>query len=168
MDKLDVVNGLIFQKLKITSKDTLKERVILQKKVYLLQELGVDIGYSYNWYLKGPYSPGLTTYVYDRLDYLLQSSEELNKYKLNDDIYSKIQLVNSFSKQKPFDLSLDAWYELLASVRYVWKNPYLWEIDDISNSERIIDVVRSEKPHFTIEHCKKAITLLQEHGLVYF
>ena len=40
-------------------------RLILQKTIYLLQAFGLNVGYSFNWYLRGPYSPDLsrTTYL---------------------------------------------------------------------------------------------------------
>ena len=39
--------------------DNFTKRKILQKKIYLLQLTGVDLGCRYNWYLKGPYCPAL-------------------------------------------------------------------------------------------------------------
>ena len=32
---------------------------VIQKAIFLPREAGVDLGYQYNWYLMGPYSPGL-------------------------------------------------------------------------------------------------------------
>lgn len=40
------------------------DRLILQKVVYLLQESGLEMGYRYHWYLRGPYSTGLTDDAY--------------------------------------------------------------------------------------------------------
>ena len=40
--------------------DTFLKRLRLQKKIYLLQLTGLDSGYRYNWYLRGPYCPSLT------------------------------------------------------------------------------------------------------------
>ena len=67
MDNIDIAKGLILKNLNIKSKNSLDNRVIIQKKIYLLQEQEVDLGYEYNWYLKGPYSPTLTSYVYEKL-----------------------------------------------------------------------------------------------------
>jgi uncharacterized protein YwgA len=39
---------------------TFDDRLILQKTVYLIQQLGVPLGYSYSWYIRGPYSRDLT------------------------------------------------------------------------------------------------------------
>src|SRR5579885_637652 len=41
------------------------ERLKLQKTIYLLQSaFRVNLGYTYNWYLRGPYSPGLAADAY--------------------------------------------------------------------------------------------------------
>lgn len=36
------------------------DRLLLQKRIFLLQMSGVDLGYRFSWYLRGPYSPTLT------------------------------------------------------------------------------------------------------------
>lgn len=43
-----------------TSLEDFRARLVFQKRVYLLQQLGADLGYRYNWYLRGPYAPDLT------------------------------------------------------------------------------------------------------------
>ena len=40
--------------------DTIDDRKRVQKAVYLGQLSGIDLGYRFGWYLKGPYSPALT------------------------------------------------------------------------------------------------------------
>ena len=40
-------------------------RLILQKTIYLMQEFGLNIGYPFSWYLRGPYSPNLTRDAYE-------------------------------------------------------------------------------------------------------
>ena len=54
MTNIDIANGLVFQALGV-SKDAFDDRLLTQKKVFLLQELGVNLGYAYNWYVRGPY-----------------------------------------------------------------------------------------------------------------
>src|SRR5262245_20956825 len=43
---------------------TFTGRLILQKRMFLLLMSGVDIGYNFSWYIRGPYSPGLTRDVF--------------------------------------------------------------------------------------------------------
>lgn len=40
------------------------DRLVLQKVVYLLETLGMKLGYRYNWYIHGPYSPALASDAY--------------------------------------------------------------------------------------------------------
>ncbi|MDX9917199.1 MAG: hypothetical protein RBT15_04205 [Gudongella sp.] len=166
MDRLDIVNGLVFQNLEIYSKDSLSDRIILQKKIYLFQEMGADLGYRYNWYLKGPYSPSLTTFVYDKLEYLQQSTDEFRSYKLTENIEEIIQKINSLSDKKPYDLGLDSWFELLASIKYIYENPFLWNVEGDIKIKELIEIIRREKPQFTDEHCREAINVLTEINLI--
>jgi hypothetical protein len=47
------------------SVDSFHERLKVQKTVYLMQAFGIYLGYGFNWYLYGPYSPGLTRDAYE-------------------------------------------------------------------------------------------------------
>ena len=40
-------------------------RLKLQKYVFLLRRYGIDLGYSYNYYIRGPYSPELANDYYN-------------------------------------------------------------------------------------------------------
>lgn len=40
-------------------------RLLFQKTVYLLQEMGLHFGYSYGWYIRGPYSPAVADTGFD-------------------------------------------------------------------------------------------------------
>lgn len=46
-------------------KSDFNHRLILQKTIYLMQEFGLNIGYFYSWYIRGPYSPALTRDAYE-------------------------------------------------------------------------------------------------------
>jgi len=43
-------------------------RLILQKTIYLMQKFDLFIGYTYSYYLRGPYSPALTRDAYALLN----------------------------------------------------------------------------------------------------
>jgi hypothetical protein len=46
------------------STDHFEDKLIIQKAVYLLQLKGVRTGFGFNLYVRGPYSPALTTELY--------------------------------------------------------------------------------------------------------
>lgn len=125
MTNIDIANGLIFQALAV-EKNSFDERLLSQKKIFLLQELGVDIGYSYNWYIRGPYSPDLTTYIFNNLDVLKE--HDFSKYHLSEKVQKKIDSINALAEARPEVLSVPSWYELVASVLYIRKE---WKKEDV-------------------------------------
>lgn len=54
--------------------DTFEDRLKLQKLVYIAKFYGIDLGYHFNEYLRGPYSPELADDYYTL-------SEKLNDFK---------------------------------------------------------------------------------------
>ncbi len=59
MDRPRLLAGLL-RRVGDYNLQTFGDRLILQKTVYLLQAFGIYLGYQFNWYLRGPYSPQLT------------------------------------------------------------------------------------------------------------
>ena len=162
MNKIDIANGLIFQHLNI-SKEEFKDRIIYQKKIYLLQSLGTNLGYLYNWYIRGPYSPGLTNYVYNNLDILL--SMDFSKYKLSDTVVKNISKINKLEISKPSSLNDVSWYELLASILYIHNNSKSWKIDD-TNPKEEIDLLLKYKPQYNLEQCEYAYDQLKKEEFI--
>lgn len=161
MNNIDIANGIVFQKLKI-SKDSFDERLICQKKIYLLQSLGTNLGYTYNWYVRGPYSPTLTTYIYANLDVL--ASSDFSDYKLEEIAERNIQRVNNLEKRKRSDFTTTSWYELLASLLYIHNNKESWKIDDKENL--LFLTLIKYKPQYSEEQCQYAFTVLVDEGFV--
>lgn len=55
--------------------ENFEQRLILQKLVYILQEFGVPLNYSFNWYMHGPYSPELTSDAFSYLSILQEHGD---------------------------------------------------------------------------------------------
>ena len=149
MTNIDIANGLIFQALNI-EKDTFDDRLLSQKKIFLLQELGVNIGYSYNWYIRGPYSPDLTTYIFNNLDMLKE--QDFSDYKFTDTVKGKIDSINGLAVKKPKTLTVTSWYELLASVLYIYRK---W------GKENVYESLIQHKPQYTKEQFDAAVKELK-------
>lgn len=160
MNNIDVANGIVFQKLTI-SKESFDDRLICQKKIYLLQSLGTDLGYTYNWYVHGPYSPSLTNYVYNNLDVL--ESYDFGRYSLSSVAENNIKKVNALEKDKRVDLKIASWYELLASLLYIFNNRGSWKIDD---NNTLVDTLIKQKPQFNREQCEDAFNTLRKRGFI--
>lgn len=152
MTNIDVANGILFQALGV-NKDSFDSRIISQKKIFLLQEMGIDIGYSYNWYIRGPYSPDLTTYIYDNLDML--ADYDFSAYKLSDTARTAVDKINGLEKEKPQTLTTASWYELLASLLYIIKK---WDKDNP------FDTLIKYKPKYTKDDYDAAMVQLKKIG----
>ena len=161
MNNMDIANGIIFKKMAI-SKESFDDRIICQKKIYLLQSLGTDLGYSYSWYLRGPYSPALANYVYSNAELL--SSTNFDDYKISESVTENIKRVNDLEKQRPTDLSLSSWYELLASLIYIEKNRDSWKIKD--DEDALFDALMKQKPQFDIEQCRNAFSVIKRESFI--
>lgn len=156
MNDVDIARGLLFKLLKVST-DTFEERIIYQKKIYMLQSAGLNLGYDYSWYLKGPYSPRLTTYIYDNLDVL--SSLDFTTYNLKEDVAERVSKINNFDKSKPPNLRNDEWYELLASLLFLHNNSASWKLQ---NEEDCIQKLTELKPHYSRENCEFAFKSLSD------
>lgn len=152
MNNIDLANGLVFQALQI-SKETFEDRLICQKKIYLLQELGINLGYSYNWYIRGPYSPDLTSYVYNKLDVL--SDYDFSGHSLSAKANERVQKVNNLANVTPKTLSQASWYELLASVLYLQKK---------RKTDDLFETLIRYKPQYNQEEFKVAFETLKNEG----
>ena len=161
MNSIDIANGIVFQKLAI-SKDSFADRLISQKKIYLLQSLGTDLGYTYNWYVRGPYSPSLTTYLYANLDVL--ASNDFSDYELAEEARKNIESVNDLENDKRQDFSTASWYELLASLLYIYKNKKSWKTDEQEHA--VCSTLVQYKPQYNMDQCRYAFNILGKTGFV--
>jgi uncharacterized protein YwgA len=149
------------------SLDTFADRLSLQKRIYLIQLSGVDFGYRYNWYLRGPYCPALTRDAFLLKDEVEGEEKEYTTYELTDSAIEKIHAV-----QKIWDLpgglgvSPEDWLELLASLHYL-KHVAYWPGNNVAK-ERIFQKLVEAKPHFAErpDLIEAAWSRLDESGLI--
>ncbi|MCK4796741.1 MAG: hypothetical protein KAT05_05125 [Spirochaetes bacterium] len=99
--------------------DGFSNRLKYQKIIYLLQASGLSLGYGFNWYVRGPYSPILTNDLYeiDRSTTLYNDSKDMT-FKGHDNIVSKLETFNSVLEENIND---SIYLEVLASLHYINK-----------------------------------------------
>jgi len=117
--KIEVLDLFLRELGEDSSIDGIDNRLRLQKAVYLGQLFGVDLGYRYSWYVKGPYSPPLTQDYYK----LAESIADTRSGKvLRPDLSEKLRSARELLRV-PTGVTLDKpqWYELLASLHYLYK-----------------------------------------------
>ena len=116
-------------------------RLKLQKYVYLARRYGIDLGYRYNLYIRGPYSPELADDYY---------SVRVGMPEEHVDVPENFfRLVKGKSER---------WLELAATLVMI-KERY----PDISDEE-MIDIVIGNKPFATPEELKNILKKLKKYN----
>lgn len=141
---------------------TFKDRLIMQKAVYLAQAAGVNLGYYYHWYLYGPYSPSLTRDEYAIATDISAGLDESEGWKLDDTSSQRLEKIrrifSGFDRDK-----LAKKLELLASVHFLIERKQVSKID---TSRIIATLKRFKKDYFREEDVKDAIEELRSYGLL--
>lgn len=144
-------------------KDSFDLRLVLQKCVYLMECFGVDLGYRYNWYIRGPYCPDLTEDAFE----IINNQDALAEYCKNWSLTDKSKLVINKMKQwieenKPEQLEQKDWLELLASLHYINHNKYLQN----KNKDSVINHLLEVKDWYDRNTVIYAYGVLEEVGLI--
>ena len=138
---------------------TVSDRKRVQKAVYLGQLGGVDLGYRFSWYVKGPYSTELTKDYYALADELASGSSDYKGREFLPSVRDAMKRTAPLMKV-PRNVSLreEDWLELLASYHFLSK---------VSRQDR--DTVRrtlmNEKPHVS-SYADTAEKVLAGHGFL--
>lgn len=161
MDERQIGLALTLKELGVSSDVSgFNSRLILQKTVYLLEEAGIRLGYSFNWYLRGPYSPGLTRDLYD----LNASSEDVADWELDKDSTAVAQRIRGLIEGAPGEnpATKARRLELFASVRYLASRNRLNPANPVEATQHLAH----NGKHFPEPEVADAIQSLQEAGLL--
>ena len=124
--------------------ENFSNRINVQKKIYLLQKLGLDMKYDFGWYLYGPYSQELTRDIYNKEALLGTTNDNPAKTKLpnkDEKILSQLnEILSNFKEEE-----LNYWLELLASLQFLEsksklkeKKPGKFKDEDIERCWKIL------------------------------
>ncbi|MBR1154391.1 hypothetical protein [Bradyrhizobium sp. JYMT SZCCT0428] len=138
---------------------SIDSRKRFQKAVYLGQLAGVDLGYRYSWYVRGPYSTALTKDYYALASALAAGDQPPEDKKLKPALQEKLAALRGLFTVPP-DVGLDepAWYELLASWHYLLKVSGL-------APQKAQETMSSTKPHL-VSYISKADQELRQRRLL--
>jgi uncharacterized protein YwgA len=114
---------LFLKQLGVSSEiESLEDRVRVQKAVYLGQLSGVDFGYRFSWYLRGPYSTKLTTDYFELEEAIRLREEDSKKMELKTSIKKKLDAIAPLMKKpNTVTLEIEGWLELVASYHFLRK-----------------------------------------------
>ena len=138
---------------------TQDDRIAIQKLVCLAQEAGLQLGYSFNWYVRGPYSPALTSDYYQIASSQEAVETDASKFVLSVQAEGALARVKS-AMNPPQGVLLPSvrWLELIASIAFLVKR-YRFSKEQASSK------IQESKPnlHPYFEHGYNA---LQEAGFL--
>jgi hypothetical protein len=109
LDELDVPLDL----------STLEKRLLIQRKTYLAQRTGFDLGYRFAWNQHGPYCRQLTYDLFGLKEQLDDGFRDYEGQTLNPLAKRLLVTARTFWADRPEDISEDDWLELLASLHFV-------------------------------------------------
>jgi uncharacterized protein YwgA len=133
--------------------ETFSERKRVQKTVYLLDKVfGMNFGYSYNWYLHGPYSPEVADIIFGVLEG--RKNIDFSSGTLSNEDLRKIGKMKAFLGN---DLTSNDTLELLVSVHFLLD----CTLNNESRKEEIIKFLNQKKPYFTNNEINAALKRMQ-------
>ena len=142
--------------------DRFEDRLILQKALYLAQAAGVHLGYHYQWYLYGPYSPSLTRDEYVVAEEPSQAPDESEGWTLDKESNKRLERLRGLIGRKQ-QAELARELELLASVHFLITRKQVTRDND---DEEIVGALRRFGKDFAEEDVERARGELNEHGLL--
>lgn len=152
--RLVVLGGLLNRIGNFGQMASFQDRLIFQKTTYLLQVFGLYLGYSFSWYLYGPYSPALTRDGYE----LLTVIDNLPKFTFSSEAAeARFKKFLEFLGSRQRDAK---WLETVASVHSLCKlYPQLSRTD-------IIERVANKQPYFSEDDAADAWDHLVAYKLI--
>lgn len=114
MQLVELFNGIG----KTLSMEEFEDRLEVQKIPYLAQQSGLDLGYSFSWYLKGPYSKQVTQDGY-MVYRALQRGENIVSQQTLDQ-----QELQQFREIIEPHMNDPTWLEIAASLLYLRNETY--------------------------------------------
>lgn len=138
---------------------TIDDRKRVQKAVYLGQLTGVDLGYRFGWYIRGPYSTRLTNDYFPLAESLAAGDTDWEGKTLKKSVKEKLARIRPLiDPPEGVDLSQEDWLELVASLDFLLR---VSKLDD----QEALRVLKQEKNH-VFAYVAQANQALLDAGLL--
>lgn len=133
------------------------DRLVIQKAIYLLQQMGIHLGYPYSWYLRGPYSRDLTADAFANV-----AAELPEGWVLDGEQKEKLARAKQFLSKVTAGSSKPRELEKLASVLFLIKTHQA----PADNSDSITARMTAAGKDFSRGEVDDAVRVLREHRLI--
>ena len=131
-----IVAGLIKRVYNKFDMDSFSNRLKLQKYIYLLQTFGIDVGYSFSWYIYGPYSTQLTRTGFEAQEHFPNVEPLKLKNQQQEKVFIQFQ---EFIENHKED---DGWLEITSSIHF------LKAINPDKTKDQIIEEIQNKQDYF--------------------
>lgn len=135
-------------------KDIFDDRLKLQKYIFIARFLGFSHDYTFNRYLRGPYSPGLAKDYYT-----LPELEDISFYMRDLGNFNAEKFQDIVGKKSP------RWLEIAATILSVW-NDYRRAMRGEELKTRVIETVNDIKSLATREKISEIFTELEKNQVL--
>jgi len=136
------------------SVDNKPDRIAIQKAIYLAQVKGPDLGFRFQWYLNGPYSPELAD-AYYRAD---EERSVYDKFTAAGRLAERLAPAKEVIKANPPGIPPADWLEAVGSLDFMMR---VMGRDEQTSMKRCRDL----KPHLA-SHFEQALQVLRAKGFV--
>lgn len=163
MDRQQIGMKLALDALGIPLKlSTFNDRLILQKAIYLAQAGGIHLGYSYRWYLRGPYSPGLTRDAFSAAGEIDREEDESAGWTLDAGSQGRAKRLRDLIGGEAPRRKRSERLELLASVHYLVTRGY----NPPKSPAQVAAALQNLDKPFAEDSVSEALKELQKYGLL--
>jgi uncharacterized protein YwgA len=164
MDRNQLLLALALRESNIPiSVEEFDNRLLVQKAVYLLQQRGVELGYPYSWYVRGPYSSRLANDLFFLANLDADGKQELGKYTFGKktkaligeiwDLFQPNQRLHERAKR----------LELLASVLFLFKTGQATPDEEDS----LVSILKANGKNFGTSEVHQAVGSLRSSGYTF-
>jgi uncharacterized protein YwgA len=157
-----IVLNMVLAKLGGLKLDQFSDRLALQKRIYLLQVFGLDLGYRYSWYVRGPYCSSLTDQAYSVRQDQQNVVEASKSLKLSSAAQKILQSYLEF-EQKLSQRDISRSLELAASIHFL---KHIGFVPGGVTKANIKKILQGKGKDFSDSEISLAWTALDKSGLI--
>lgn len=136
-------------------------RLIIQKAVYLIQKAGLDLGYNFRWYLRGPYSSALTRDAFALAAELQYGETEHQGWRLDKSSKARLDRLRRLFSISPVRKCARR-LECVACVHFL--------VAERQRRTKDVQLIKQDLlgfgKHFDDSEISKALNDLSQHGLL--
>jgi uncharacterized protein YwgA len=141
------------------------QRLVLQKTVYLLQASGLDLGYFFSWYLRGPYCSSLAADLFSAEEEIRSGVNDSKDWRLAESLSSSLDTTRGLLQAEDDSKDLPGRskrLELLASLHFLIQRKGM----SCEDPKRLMGVLHEYEKPYTLEEIKGGLRQLERHKLI--